>query len=46
MNAGEGTYEPFKWTQVIHPTLSEVVNWVFLGIHHPENDPMAELGER
>jgi dihydrolipoamide dehydrogenase len=37
MNAGEGTYEPFKWTQVIHPTLSEVVNWVFLRLHHPED---------
>jgi dihydrolipoamide dehydrogenase len=45
MNAGEGTYEPFKWTQVIHPTLSEVVNWVFLKLHHPEDDPFNEMGE-
>jgi len=45
MNAGEGTYEPFKWTQVIHPTLSEVVNWVFLSLHHPEDDPFNEMGE-
>jgi dihydrolipoamide dehydrogenase len=45
MNAGEGTFEPFKWTQVIHPTLSEVVNWVFLKLHHPEDDPMSEMGE-
>jgi dihydrolipoamide dehydrogenase len=45
MNAGEGTFEPFKWTQVIHPTLSEVVNWVFLSLHHPEDDPFNEMGE-
>ena len=45
MNAGEGTFEPFKWTQVIHPTLSEVVNWVFLKLHHPEDDPFNEMGE-
>ncbi len=45
MNAGEGTYEPFKWTQVIHPTLSEVVNWAFLSLRHPEDDPMSDMGE-
>ncbi|UCC92610.1 MAG: dihydrolipoyl dehydrogenase [Thermoplasmata archaeon] len=45
MNAGEGTFEPFKWTQVIHPTLSEVVNWVFLNLDHPEDDPFNEMGE-
>ena len=45
MNAGEGTYEPFKWTQVIHPTLSEVVAWAFLKLHHPEDDPMSDMGE-
>ncbi len=45
MNAGDGTYEPFEWSQVIHPTLSEVVNWVFLSLHHPEDDPMSDMGE-
>ncbi len=45
MNAGDGTYEPFKWSQVIHPTLSGVVNWVFLSLHHPEDDPMSDMGE-
>ncbi len=45
MNAGDGSLEPFRWSQVIHPTLSEVVSWVFLSLHHPEDDPMSELGE-
>ena len=45
MNAGEGTYEPFKWTQPIHPTLSEVVSWVFLHVQHPADELELEKGE-
>jgi dihydrolipoamide dehydrogenase len=36
MNAGDMTYRPFVYAQVIHPTLSEVVIRAFGNLQHPE----------
>ncbi len=36
MNAGDMTFRPLVYTQVIHPALSEVVTRAFANLQHPE----------